>query len=113
EQPNCADTQFLEIIELLDQPTKIADTIRVAVVKCPHVQLVDDRVLIPKRIRHCLELRRDAVSDATPSYLAAHGEQFWGGRSRPCCLLPSEGERSPTGNVLTANNASGQIADQL
>jgi hypothetical protein len=25
-------------------------------VKCPHVQLVDDRVLIPKRIRHCLGL---------------------------------------------------------
>ena len=50
------DTEFLEIIEFLDQSAKIADTIRVTVVKCLHVQLVDDRVLIPKRVGHSPEL---------------------------------------------------------
>src|SRR6476619_7987247 len=45
EQPDRADTEFLEIIELLDQSTKIANPIRVAIVKCLHVQLVDDRIL--------------------------------------------------------------------
>src|SRR5205807_329687 len=56
QQPDRADTQFLEIIELLDQSAEIADTICVAVVKCLHVQLVDDRVLKPKRVGHCLGL---------------------------------------------------------
>src|SRR5205823_3649423 len=56
QEPDRADTQFLEIIELLDQAAEIADAIRVAVVKRLHVQLVNDGVLEPKRVRHDLKL---------------------------------------------------------
>src|SRR5467141_728988 len=54
QQPNGGDAKFLEIIELLDQAAKIADAVAIAVVKCFDVQLVDDRVLVPKGVGHCL-----------------------------------------------------------
>ena len=66
------DTQFLEIIELLDQAAEIADAICVAIVKRLHVQLVNDGVLEPKRVRHDLKLfargraRRNAELWAIP-----------------------------------------------
>jgi hypothetical protein len=72
EEPDRADTQFLEIIELLDQAAKIADAICVAIVKRLHVQLVNDGVLEPKRVRHDLKLfargraRRNAELWAIP-----------------------------------------------
>ena len=50
QQPDRGDAEFLEIIELLDQSAEIADAVAVAVVKGLDVQLVDDRVLVPKRI---------------------------------------------------------------
>ena len=50
QQPDGGHPQLLEIIKLLDQTAKIADPVAVAVVKGLHVQLVDDRVLVPKRI---------------------------------------------------------------
>ena len=56
QKPDRANTQFLEIIELLDQAPEIADTIRVAVVKSLHVQLINNGVLKPKRVRHDLKL---------------------------------------------------------
>jgi hypothetical protein len=40
----------LKIIELLEQSRKIADTVPIAVGKCPDVELIDDRILVPERI---------------------------------------------------------------
>jgi hypothetical protein len=49
-EPYRVDPQFLEVVELLFKPLKIADAIPVAVVERADVDLVDDRVLVPKRI---------------------------------------------------------------
>src|SRR5436190_24334247 len=50
QQPNRIDPQLLEIIQFPRQPTKIADAITIAVAKRAHVQLVDDRVLVPQAL---------------------------------------------------------------
>ena len=39
-----------EVVELLDQPAKVADAVAVAVEERPDVQLVDDRVLVPELV---------------------------------------------------------------
>jgi len=49
-QPYRADPQFLEVIELLFKPEEIPDPIAVAVVECADMNLIYDRVLVPKRI---------------------------------------------------------------
>ena len=56
EQPERVHPQILEIIELLDQSAKIADTIIVAVKKSLDVQLVNHRIFIPERILHPLRI---------------------------------------------------------
>jgi len=50
QEPDRGDTEFLQIIELLDQPAKIADAVTVTVMKSLNMQLVDDRVFVPKRV---------------------------------------------------------------
>ena len=50
QQPERRDAQVLEIIELFREPDKIADAVAVAVAKGAHVDLVDDRVLVPERV---------------------------------------------------------------
>jgi len=50
EQPESGHTQVLQIVELLGQPLKIADPVSVGVVERAHGELVDDRVLVPRRI---------------------------------------------------------------
>ena len=51
QQPDGVDAQFLNVIEFLDQPREIADAIAVGIVEGLDVHLIDDRVLVPKRIR--------------------------------------------------------------
>ena len=51
QQPQAGDAQVLQIIELLNQAREIADAVVVAVGESAHVQLVDDRVLVPQGIR--------------------------------------------------------------
>ena len=67
QEPDRGNPEFLEIIQFLDQAAKIANPIAVAVVKSFDVQLVDDRVFVPKRItddwfsgarRHAINLCR-------------------------------------------------------
>ena len=48
--PYRVDPQFLEVAELFFKPLKIADAIPVAVVEGADVDLIDDRVLVPKHI---------------------------------------------------------------
>ena len=49
-EPYCVDSQFLEVVELPFQPWKITDAIPIAVVESADVDLINDRVLIPKHI---------------------------------------------------------------
>src|SRR5689334_8354615 len=50
QEPDRGCTQLGEIIELFNQPAEIPNSIAIAVVKGLNVQLVDDRILVPKRI---------------------------------------------------------------
>ena len=44
------DAEVAYVIELFCQPMKIANAVLVRIEKSLHVQLVDDRVLVPERI---------------------------------------------------------------
>src|SRR5438094_55155 len=50
KQPERRDAQVLQVVQLLRQPAKIADPIPVAIQKRAHMQLIDDRVLVPERV---------------------------------------------------------------
>ena len=50
-EPYRADPQFLEVVELLFEPLKIADSVPVAVVESADVHLIDNRIFVPKGIR--------------------------------------------------------------
>ena len=50
QQPEAGDAEILQIVELCDQPGKIADAVVVAVAEGLDMQLIDDRVLVPERI---------------------------------------------------------------
>src|SRR6266550_2679074 len=52
QEPDGGNAELLEIIELLDQAAKIADAVAIAVMEGLDVQLVNDRVFVPKRIGH-------------------------------------------------------------
>src|SRR5258705_13587647 len=63
QEPDSRNAEFLEIIELFDQATEVTHPIAVAVTKRLNVQLVDDRVLVPKWIHNfTLRLRHEANS---------------------------------------------------
>ena len=49
-QPDGVDAQILQIIQLLREAAEVADAVAVAVVKRADVDLIDDRVLVPKRL---------------------------------------------------------------
>ncbi len=50
QQPDGADPQVLQVIELLRQPDEVADPVAAAIVVGLDVQLVDDRVFVPTRV---------------------------------------------------------------
>src|SRR5260370_10710218 len=63
KKPNGRDAKLLEIIQLPDQTPEIAHSVAVAVTKGFDVQLVDDCVLVPKRIGiFAVRLRHEANS---------------------------------------------------
>ena len=49
-QPDGVDAEFLQVVELLIQSLEVTDAVSIAVVEGANVDLVDDRVLVPKRI---------------------------------------------------------------
>ena len=53
QQPQRRDAQILQIIELAAEALKIADAVVIAVEEGLDVQLIDDRVLVPQRVRGC------------------------------------------------------------
>src|ERR1700682_672407 len=50
QEPDRGDAEFLQIIEFLDQSAQIADAVTVTVMKSFNMQLIDDRVFVPKRV---------------------------------------------------------------
>ena len=54
QQPDRRDAKFLQIIQLLHEPAKVAHAVAITVAKCFNVQLIDDGVLEPKRIDGCI-----------------------------------------------------------
>ena len=50
QQPQAGDAEALQVIQLLRDPLKVADAVVVAVEERLDVRLIDDRVLVPKRI---------------------------------------------------------------
>src|SRR3712207_5705097 len=49
EQPDRRDAEVLKVVELPGEAAKVADAVAVAVVEGAHVELVDDRILVPAR----------------------------------------------------------------
>lgn len=50
QQPEGVDPQVLDVVELGDQPRKIADSVVVGIEKRLHMHLIDHRVLVPERV---------------------------------------------------------------
>ena len=50
QEPQYADAQLLDVVELFDQTPEVADPIVVAVKERFDVELVQNRVLVPERI---------------------------------------------------------------
>ena len=50
QKPKRGDAQIVKIIQLLGEPLKVADAVGIAVGKRPHMELINDGVLIPKRV---------------------------------------------------------------
>ena len=50
QQPDCAHAEVLQVRQLVDQASKVAAAVAVAVVEGAHVHLVDERVLVPERV---------------------------------------------------------------
>ena len=50
KQPERGDAEVLQIIELLGQPSKVANAVIIAVGKRLDVELIDDRILEPKLV---------------------------------------------------------------
>ena len=84
QDPDRGDAQVDEVIQLLDEPPEVADAVPVRIAERAHVQLVDDRVLVPVGDR-----RRHLVRDA--SMAAGHLDGL------PWVLGPAAGpERAST-----------------
>ena len=77
------------MIELFVQPLEIADTVAVGVEERLHVQLVDDRILVPQRVLDAgvLGLRLQVVH-ALLHYLTRQIENGRPGSRRSRCHFP-------------------------
>src|ERR1700739_1487611 len=56
KQPETCDAEFLQVIQLRQEAWKVADAVVVRVGKGAHVNLIDDRVLVPQRIERAGDL---------------------------------------------------------
>jgi hypothetical protein len=50
KEPEGVDSEILQVVQLPGEPPEVSHAVSVAVVEGPHVELVDDRVLVPERI---------------------------------------------------------------
>ena len=58
QQTERAHPELLKVVQLLRQPAEVTDAVSVGVEETPHVQLVDDRVLVPELVVEGLRLPR-------------------------------------------------------
>jgi len=71
QQPQRVDVERLHVVELLNEAWKVTEAIAIAVAKRLHVQLVDDRVLVPERVV--------GAEGSCGSIGHRCGERHWGG----------------------------------
>ena len=101
QQPQRVDAEIGDVVELGDQAGKVADAVIVGIEERLHMQLVDDRILVPERIRGrdhgAGELRRRRVHAAAPR--SGDRRQMANGRtagsSRSHWRLPCSVKRRP------------------
>ena len=48
QQPQRRHAEILEVVEFLEESFKIANAVAIAIVKGPHMEFVNDRILIPQ-----------------------------------------------------------------
>ena len=101
QEPQGGDAELLQVVELLDEPTEVADAVAVAVVEGPHVQLVDDGVLVP--VGRSVLYRRNGSRDVPEGW---PGPSSWRSPSpfrppRPPSIPSARRRRrsAPDGNV--------------
>ena len=94
QQPDRRHPQLLEMVELLDQPREVADTVIVGVEEGANVKLVDDGVLVPLRVvvdgegcrplshRHLRRSTRNRTRAAGGGGCGRHGPEKPAGRAR-------------------------------
>ena len=69
QQPDRVDAEIGDVVELGDQAGEVADAVVVGIEERLHVQLVDDRVLVPELVggQHAGEFGRGRVHGRVPS----------------------------------------------
>ncbi|MGY3427482.1 hypothetical protein ACVWZW_007986 [Bradyrhizobium sp. F1.13.4] len=76
KQPQASYPKLCDVIQSLDQPCEVSDTISVAILVGGDVQAVDDGIFVPE-IEQCSrpQLRRHAMRKASGSKLTPSGSQ--------------------------------------
>ena len=88
-QPNCVCAEFLHVIQFLCETVEIANTIAVAVIERAHMDLINDRVLVPTLFalqRQSCPLRRWLIHYADANRIAVQ-LAIRSPASQPCTLF--------------------------
>ena len=99
QQPDRRDAQVLDVVEPLGQAAEVADAVAVAVAECAHVQLVDDRVLVPKRRAAARCCRRSAIAVADVDSRL---------QSRSSAVAMARALRAPSARIVTLSTGNTQ-----
>ena len=73
QQPDRGDAEIGDVVELGDQSGKIADAVVIGVEEGLDVKLVDDRILVPKRIL-MQSAARLSCGEGSGAFILSHGE---------------------------------------
>src|SRR5277367_4099737 len=57
ENPKGGYSQVFQVREPLRQPAKVSHPVAIAILECANVNLIDNRILVPKRVRRKLPVR--------------------------------------------------------
>src|ERR1700746_3338739 len=78
QKPDGVDAEIADVVELGYQSREIADAIVVTVKERSHVQLIDDRVLIPELIRRDGRgvMRRAVLGFHAPRLVDEYGQEY-------------------------------------
>src|SRR5262249_48156413 len=102
QQPDRIDPEAGDVVELLQQPGKIAGAVVVRIVERFDMQLVDDRVLVPERVKHHRQIALFPGHAAAATGRMRHIANGRIARSRrTCCTLPCQTTLRPVINTST------------